>query len=97
MTKQAAWRLFLTALVVGLFFVQYQQVRLLERIASAMSVTTTPTSAEEGKLVHSFKSGGTTYYVVTIKGEEDPNETKTHWERRHLDQIAAAWGEHVPD
>jgi len=84
-------------MIAGVFFVQYQQVRLLERIANAMAITTTPTTAENGKLVHSFKSGGVTYYVVTTKGEEDPNETTIHWERRHVDQIMAAWVEHTPD
>jgi hypothetical protein len=84
-------------MIAGVFFMEYQQVRLLERMANAMALTTTPTSPDSGKLVESFKSGGVTYYVVTTKGEEDPNETTLHWERRHLDQIAAAWQEHTPD
>lgn len=97
MTKQTAWRIFLTLMIVGVFFVQYQQVRLLERIANAMVVTQTKTVASTGVLVHSFKSGGIAYYVVTTRNENEANETKIHWERRHLDEIAAAWGEHEPD
>lgn len=97
MTKQTVWRVFLTVLIAGIFLVQYQQVRLLERIANQMAVTTTQTAASEGVLVHSFKSNGVVYYVVTTRYEQDPLETKVHWQRRHLDEIEAAWQERTPD
>lgn len=97
MNAKTAWFAALVALLLGLLIVEYQQFRVLKEIVSAMAVTTTPTSASTGVLVHSFRSDGVTYYVVTTKGELDPSETTLHWERRHLDDIQAAWQEHTPD
>lgn len=37
MSKVRVWRIALVVMILGLFIVQYQQVRLLERIAEAMA------------------------------------------------------------
>jgi len=66
-TKLQVWRVALAVMVLGLFVVQYQQVRLLERIAEAMA------DVSSNALTTAWKSGGETVKVVTKRavGESD--------------------------
>ena len=46
------------------------------------------------ELIHTYLSGGK---LKTVKTTRTEGETKTHWERRHLDDIQAAWQADPPD
>ncbi len=50
--------------------------------------------AMAGTLHDDFVSGGVTYNVDTTIQE---GESKTHWKRRHIDALVAAWELHEPD
>jgi len=66
-TKQVAWRLALTVMIASVLVMQYQQVRILERIAFSMADV--PAKA----LTTSWKHNGEVVTVTTTKniGESD--------------------------
>ena len=97
MRGRAVWLVPLAALLAGILVVEYQQFRVLREIVHAMAVTQTKTVSAKGRHVESFVSGGDTWYVVTTQGEFDPNETDTHFNRRHLAEIQQAWIDHPRD
>lgn len=86
MTKQTVWRIFLTVLIAGVFLVQYQQVRLLERIAVAMA------NVPDNALVTSWKSGGE---VVTVETKGMVGESDAALLVRHTQKVAEKL-EHFP-
>lgn len=88
MTKQTVWRIFLTVLIAGGFLVQYQQVRLLERIAEAMA------DVSANKLQTSWKSGGST---VTVETKRNVGESDAALLVRHTQEVSAKLQTHPID
>jgi len=87
---RAAWSVSLTILVACVLLVQYEQYRVLEGMAVAM----VDPSQEPNELVTTWISGGQHKSHTTTRQE---GETKEHWERRHLDEVAAKWQQFPPD
>jgi hypothetical protein len=80
----------LAVLVACVLLVQYQQFRVMERMASHM----VDPIQDANQLVHSWISGGQKHTVTTTREE---GESKSHWQRRHLDEIEAGWQQFPPD
>ena len=88
MTKQTAWRVFLTVLIAGIFAVQYQQVSLLERIAVTMADVANDT------LNTSWKSGGN---VVKVTTKRNIGESDAALLVRHTAEVSAKLETHPID
>lgn len=88
-----AWSSALAVLVACVLVVQYQQYRVMERMATHM----VEPAQEPNQLVHTWLSGGSVHTVTTTRGEFDASETKEQWKRRHLDAIQTGWQQFPPD